>query len=80
MEQSEEKRLKVSASEIKQTRELLKETKVPGPRNPRPRDEGQPAGYQCLVCAEIWEGEYTSDQERSCPSCRSNSIRWIKKR
>jgi heterodisulfide reductase subunit A len=80
MGQCEEKRLKVTSTEIKETRQLLKEKKVPGPRNPRPKDENQPAGYECLVCGESWEGTYNSDQERSCPVCRANSVRWIRKR
>jgi heterodisulfide reductase subunit A len=80
MEQSEEKRLKVTSEEIMETSHLLKEKKVPSPRNPRPKDENQPAGFECLVCGEKWEGNYSSNQERSCPACRSNSVRWIRKR
>ena len=80
MEQCEERRLVVTPGEIAETREKLKEKKIPGPRNPRPRDEGQPAGFSCLVCGESWEGDYRSDKERSCPVCRSNSVRWIRRR
>ena len=80
MEQCEEKRQSVSGGEISETRQFLKEKKIPGPRNPRPRDEDQPAGFTCLVCGESWDGVYRSSQERSCPSCRSNSVRWIRKR
>ena len=80
MEQSEEKRQNVTSAEINRTIQLLNEKKVPGPRNPRPGDENQPAGFECLVCGETWEGKYNSNQERSCPSCRSNSVRWIKRR
>ena len=78
MEQCEEKRITISEEIINETRQLLKEKKTPGPRNPRPRDEDQPAGYSCLVCGDYWEGVYRSDQERVCPSCRSNSVRWLK--
>ena len=80
MEQAEEKRLKVTTEEIMETSQLLKEKKVPSPRNPRPKDENQPAGFECLVCGEKWESNYSSNQERSCPTCRSNSVRWIRKR
>jgi len=80
MEQTEEKRLKVTAEEIAETSLLLKEKKVPSPRNPRPKDENQPAGFACLVCGEKWEGKYSSNQERSCSACRSNSVRWIRQR
>jgi len=80
MKQTEEKRVKVTLEEITETSQLLAEKKVPGPRNPRPKDENQPAGYECLTCGEKWEGNYSSNQERSCPACRSNSVRWIRKR
>jgi len=80
MEQVEEKRLSVTAGEILETSQLLKEKKVPSPRNPRLKDENQPSDFECLVCGEKWEGIYSSAQERSCPGCRSNSVRWIRKR
>ena len=80
MKESELKRQDVTQGMIDETREILKETKVPGPRNPRPRDENQPAGFVCLVCGETWEGNYNAGVERSCPSCRSNSVRWIRQR
>ena len=80
MEQVEGRRQAVTKQEIKETTGLMKEARVPGPRNPRPRDEGQPAEFACLVCGESWDVIYNSDQERGCPACRSNSVRWIKKR
>jgi heterodisulfide reductase subunit A len=80
MEQCEERRLAVSKAEIHETRQLLKESKTPSPRNPRPRDENQPARFSCLVCGESWAGIYLISQERTCPACRSNSVRWIKER
>jgi heterodisulfide reductase subunit A len=80
MEQVETKRQEITPEIIAETGKLLKDAKVPGPRNPRPKDEGAPAEFNCLVCGERWDVVYNSDQERSCPSCRSNSIRWIKKR
>jgi heterodisulfide reductase subunit A len=80
MEQAEEIRQKVTEPEIQETSLVLKEKKVPGPRNPRPADENQPAEFVCLVCGNRWESKYNSDLERSCPVCRSNSVRWIRKR
>jgi heterodisulfide reductase subunit A len=80
MNQAEKKRSGINKSIIQKTREVINEVKVPSPRNPRPKDEGQPAGYQCLVCGHSWNGDYNSDSERSCPGCRSNSVRWIRNR
>jgi len=80
MECCEEKRVAVSSAEIEESRQILKEKKTPGPRNPRPRDEDQPAGFRCLACGESWDGIYQTSQERVCPRCRSNSVRWIRKR
>ncbi|MGB2954359.1 MAG: hydrogenase iron-sulfur subunit [Anaerolineales bacterium] len=80
MKQAEEKRLGVEEKLIQDTRSLMKEARVPGPRNPRAKDENQPADYQCLVCGDSWSGIYHSDAERTCPACRSNSVRWIRKR
>jgi heterodisulfide reductase subunit A len=78
MERCEVIRQGVSLDTIHETRELLKESRVPGPRNPRVNDEGTPAGFQCLACGESWQGTYSVNQERICPSCRSNSVRWIR--
>jgi heterodisulfide reductase subunit A len=80
MRRAEEKRLTITPEMIEKTQEIIKETKIPGPRNPRPRDENQPAVFHCLDCGNKWDVIYNSDQERSCPSCRSNSVRWIKER
>jgi hypothetical protein len=68
----------VIPDEIDETRKLLLEAKVPGPRNPRPADEGQPAGFACLRCGHTWQGTYHGNLERICPGCRSNSVRWLK--
>jgi rubrerythrin len=80
MKQAEEKRLGVEEKMIQDTSLLMKEARVPGPRNPRAKDENHPADYQCLVCGDSWSGIYQSDAERTCPACRSNSVRWIRKR
>lgn len=79
--QTEAKRLEVTPGEIKETRELFKEkSKVPSLRNPRSRDEKQPADFECLASGEKWDGIYSSDKERICRVYRSNSVRWIRKR
>jgi hypothetical protein len=80
MHQAEEKRLTVTKKMIQETCDQLKDTKIPGPRNPRPKDEDQPAEFHCLICDQHWDGIYHQDQERSCPSCRSNSVHWLRKR
>jgi heterodisulfide reductase subunit A len=77
MEESEKKRLTVTNEEILQTQAALKETKVPVPRNPRPKDENQPAEFACMRCGHKWGVVYITDQERLCPLCRSNSVRWL---
>jgi DNA-directed RNA polymerase subunit RPC12/RpoP len=35
--------------------------------------------FKCLRCGHEWEGSYDRDAERTCPQCRSNSVRVIKK-
>jgi hypothetical protein len=78
MNQTEMKRVEVTPNIIHETQSKLVEARVPSPRNPRVKDENQPAEFRCLVCGEKWNVIYQTDQERSCPSCRSNSVRWIK--
>ncbi len=79
MQAAEGKRKTVTAEELEQTREALATARVPGPRNPRPRDEGQPVHYQCLRCHHEWGGTFRIE-ERTCPGCRSNSVRWLRAR
>jgi len=79
MKEVEEKRLGVTTEEIEQTREKLKETKVPSPRNPRLKDQGSLAEFVCMACGHSWEGIYQGTIERDCPQCRSNSVRWLRK-
>jgi hypothetical protein len=79
MVEAERKRKSVTAAEAEQTRAALASAKVPGPRNPRPADEGQPAQYACQRCGQQWAGTFHV-VERICPNCRSNSVRWVKER
>jgi heterodisulfide reductase subunit A len=77
MEEAEKKRLSVTLEEMAKTQAALKEAKVPIPRNPRPKDENQPAKFACMRCGHHWDGVYNSNVERICPQCRSNSVRWL---
>jgi heterodisulfide reductase subunit A len=77
MHEAEKKRQTVTAEEVEHTREVLASARVPSPRNPRPRDIGQPAEFACMRCGAQWPGVFQIE-ERTCPQCRSNSIRWLK--
>jgi heterodisulfide reductase subunit A len=78
MEEVEKKRQAVAVGEVKHTREVLTETRVPSPRNPKARDENQEAEFSCMRCGHRWTGYYSQNGERTCPSCRSNSVRWLR--
>jgi heterodisulfide reductase subunit A len=78
MVEAEKKRSSVTHEEIEHTQNILAETKIPGPRNPRSSDENQPASFTCLRCGNQWSVNYGVNVERACPQCRSNSIRWLK--
>jgi heterodisulfide reductase subunit A len=78
MQEVELKRRQVDHKEIDQTRAVLADKRVPSPRNPRPKDENQPSDFVCLRCDHHWAAIYSSSQERICPVCRSNSIRWLR--
>jgi rubrerythrin len=77
MTAAETRRQGVTADELANTRAVLAAAKVPGPRNPKPVDEGQPARYSCLRCGHRWNGIFQV-AERTCPQCRSNSVRWLR--
>jgi heterodisulfide reductase subunit A len=76
MFEAEQKRQSVTLEEIEQTRTALAKGRVPGPRNPRPGAIGQPAGFRCMRCGHEWADAFKIE-ERHCPQCRSNSIRWL---
>jgi len=78
MKEAETRRQSVTSEELEHTQTFLKETKVPGPRNPRSSNESQPAIFSCLRCGHQWAVSYSSNLERTCPQCRSNSVRWLK--
>lgn len=80
MQEAEKRRQAVTLEEVEQTRSILAEARTPSPRNPRARDEGSPAEFVCLRCGHSWAGIYQGNVERMCPQCRSNSVRWLRKR
>jgi heterodisulfide reductase subunit A len=77
MVEAEKRRQSVSPEEVEQTRAALAQAKVPSPRNPRPADEGQQAEFSCQRCGQRWSATFQI-VERTCPACRSNSVRWLK--
>ena len=78
MTEAENKRQDITQEELEQTRSTLAEARVPGPRNPRPKDEGQDATFVCMRCGNEWHVQFEVGIERICPKCRSNSIRWMR--
>jgi hypothetical protein len=78
MKEVEKRRLEVTAEEIEHTRGRLAEAKIPGPRNPTAADQNSSAGFTCMRCDNHWSGIYNAETERTCPACRSNSVRWIR--
>jgi heterodisulfide reductase subunit A len=77
MQEVEKKRQSVTLEEIEQTRGVLASARVPNPRNPRPTDVGQAATFVCMRCGTQWTNPFKIE-ERTCPQCRSNSVRWLK--
>ena len=77
MREVEKKRQSVTPEEVEQTRRVLATARVPSPRNARPRDIGQPARFVCMRCGHQWEDLFQIE-ERTCPQCRSNSVRWLR--
>jgi heterodisulfide reductase subunit A len=75
MTEIEKKRQNVLATEVEKTREVLLKARVPSPRNPRPGNLGQPAEFACMRCGYQW-ADLFEIEERTCPQCRSNSVRW----
>lgn len=69
-------RASVTPEEIARTRELLAEAKVPNPKAWKDDLRG-PAEFRCLRCGHTWKQDYAPQRdERMCPACRSNSVRW----
>jgi heterodisulfide reductase subunit A len=78
MQEAEVKRQGVTLEEVERTRAILSESKIPAPRNPRAKDENQEFEFACLRCDQRWIDKYSTNLERTCQQCRSNSVRWIR--
>jgi heterodisulfide reductase subunit A len=78
MHAAEKTRQAVSPDELELTRGVLAKARVPRPRNPKPADEEQAAEFVCLRCGHRWESVFSVKWERTCPECRSNSVRWLR--
>jgi heterodisulfide reductase subunit A len=80
MKETEERRQSVTLEELEQTRTVLAKAKVPRSRNPKADDVGQEAGFVCMRCGHIWSALFDVNIERTCAECRSNSVRWLRKK
>lgn len=67
----------VTAEEIEQTREALKEAKTPIRGALDRVREPTAATMVCMRCGNKWDVVFNpaADEERLCPKCRSNSVR-----
>jgi heterodisulfide reductase subunit A len=79
MQEAEKKRLSVTSDELELTRTTLAKTRVPRPRNPKATDENQDVEFKCQRCGSCWHAVFDVNWERTCPVCRSNSVRWLPK-
>ena len=80
MHAAEKKRQMVTPEELERTRDVLTKARVPRPRNPKPADENKPAEFMCIRCGHRWHSIFSVKKERTCPDCRSNSVRWLRQR
>ncbi|MGC8873641.1 MAG: hydrogenase iron-sulfur subunit, partial [Chloroflexia bacterium] len=80
MEALEWLRATVTPEEIARTKEALAGQRVPYPKVWK--TEGRrAASFRCMRCGLVWEQEYDPwRDERMCPACRSNSVRWTSPR
>ncbi len=77
MEALERLRATVTVEEIVRTKEALAGQRVPYPKVWKREGRGV-ASFRCLRCGHSWEQAYDPwRDERMCPSCRSNSVRWV---
>jgi heterodisulfide reductase subunit A len=77
MREVEELRAAVTAEEVDQTREVLKEEKVPTRSKVWKLKEPAPATMHCMRCGNEWSVTFdlSADEERMCPACRNNGVR-----
>jgi len=79
MREVEELRAAVTAEEVEETREALKDKKTPVTSKVWKLKEPTPATMRCYRCGHEWETEFDllAGEERMCPVCRSNSVRVV---
>ena len=79
MREVEELRAAVTAEEVEETREALKDKKTPVTSKVWKLKEPTPATMRCYRCGHEWETEFDllAGEERMCPACRSNSVRVV---
>lgn len=78
MKEAEKQRQRVTLEEVEHARAALAKMRAPSPRNPKPSDENQDADFACMRCGHSWTGFFSRNAERTCPQCRSNSVRWLR--
>ena len=78
MVEAEKRRQSVTSEELAQTQAALAGVKTPSPRTSRPGDENTEAVFACVRCGHQWHDRYAVNTERTCPQCRSNSVRWLR--
>ena len=78
MVEAEKRRQSVTSEELAQTQAALAGVKTPSPRTSRPSDENTGAVFTCVRCGHQWHDRYAANTERTCPQCRSNSVRWLR--
>ena len=68
-----------SAEEMGQTREALKEKKVPTRSQVWKLKKPTPATMRCMRCGNEWEVTFdlSAGGERMCPACRNNGVRVV---
>jgi heterodisulfide reductase subunit A len=81
MTEIEKLRAAVTPEEVEQTREVLREIKVPIKSKVERLKEPTPATMRCMRCGSQWDVTYdpAADEERMCTACRSNSVRVVVK-
>jgi len=78
MREVERIRSTVTPEEVELTRRALQGKKTPLPK-PWPLDGRRPADFHCMRCGHRWSQDYDPFRdERMCPACRSNSVRWLR--
>jgi heterodisulfide reductase subunit A len=77
MQELENLRAAVTPEEVEEAREALKDRRVPRSSKVWRVKEPAPATMHCNRCGNEWGVTFdlAADEERTCPACRSNSVR-----